>query len=107
MEYLSPEGLRVDGRRAEELRRIKCQLGVLRRADGSAYYEQGNTKALATVYGPREVQYICSWRTFFFLIELFPLFFRLIGRCLQCIIELWSVASILWLLLVQERGRRG
>jgi exosome complex component RRP41 len=31
-------------------------MGVLRRADGSAYYEQGNTRVLAAVYGPREVE---------------------------------------------------
>eukprot|EP01132_Coremiostelium_polycephalum_P009880 gene9880-12121_t len=30
-------------------------MGVFNRADGSAYYEQGNTKIIAAVYGPREV----------------------------------------------------
>ncbi|KAJ1652184.1 Exosome non-catalytic core component, partial [Dispira simplex] len=54
LELLSPEGLRVDGRRANELRRIACKQSVLADADGSAYYEQGNTKVLATVYGPCE-----------------------------------------------------
>lgn len=55
-EYITPEGLRVDGRRCDELRKIRCKLGILSsRADGSAYYEQGNTKVIATVYGPREV----------------------------------------------------
>ncbi|KAJ1648563.1 Exosome non-catalytic core component [Coemansia erecta] len=53
-ELLSPEGLRVDGRRANELRRISCRASVLSSADGSAYYEQGNTKVLVAVYGPRE-----------------------------------------------------
>ncbi|PIA17410.1 exosome component 4 [Coemansia reversa NRRL 1564] len=53
-ELLSPEGLRVDGRRANELRRILCRASVLNTADGSAYYEQGNTKVLVAVYGPRE-----------------------------------------------------
>ncbi len=28
---------------------------MLSQADGSAYIEQGNTKCLAAVYGPREV----------------------------------------------------
>jgi ribonuclease PH len=28
---------------------------VFSQADGSAYIEQGNTKCLAAVYGPREV----------------------------------------------------
>ncbi|KAJ2723822.1 hypothetical protein GGI07_002361 [Coemansia sp. Benny D115] len=53
-ELLSPEGLRVDGRRVNELRRISCRASVLSSADGSAYYEQGNTKILVAVYGPRE-----------------------------------------------------
>jgi len=53
-EYISPEGLRLDGRRPKELRKIECQLGVFTRVDGSAYYEQGNTKVFASVYGPRE-----------------------------------------------------
>ena len=54
-EYLSPEGLRLDGRRPGEVRRVRCRLGVLARADGSAMYEQGNTRVMAAVYGPREV----------------------------------------------------
>lgn len=55
MEYLSPEGLRVDGRRPPELRKLQCKLGVFQQADGSAFMEQGNTKVLATVYGPHDV----------------------------------------------------
>eukprot|EP01098_Paradermamoeba_levis_P008470 TRINITY_DN3512_c0_g1_i1.p1 TRINITY_DN3512_c0_g1~~TRINITY_DN3512_c0_g1_i1.p1 ORF type:complete len:245 (-),score=63.69 TRINITY_DN3512_c0_g1_i1:206-940(-) len=55
MELLSPEGLRTDGRRPNELRNIKCKLGILSKADGSAYYQQGNTKVIVAVYGPREV----------------------------------------------------
>eukprot|EP01102_Stenamoeba_stenopodia_P022610 TRINITY_DN9502_c0_g1_i1.p1 TRINITY_DN9502_c0_g1~~TRINITY_DN9502_c0_g1_i1.p1 ORF type:complete len:250 (+),score=48.24 TRINITY_DN9502_c0_g1_i1:154-903(+) len=55
IEFITPEGLRTDGRRPKELRNIRCKLGLFSRADGSAYFEQGNTKALATVYGPREV----------------------------------------------------
>lgn len=55
IEYLSPEGLRVDGRRPPELRKLKCQLGVFEQADGSASIEFGNTKVLATVYGPHDV----------------------------------------------------
>ncbi|CAG8764875.1 20387_t:CDS:2, partial [Racocetra persica] len=49
-------GLRQDGRRANELRKIKCKPSVLSQADGSAYIEQGNTKCLAAVYGPRETR---------------------------------------------------
>ncbi|XP_043198160.1 exosome complex component RRP41-like [Amphibalanus amphitrite] len=56
MELLSDQGLRVDGRRAHELRNVECRLGVFGRADGSAYLEQGNTRVLATVYGPHEAR---------------------------------------------------
>ena len=56
MELLSDQGYRIDGRRANELRKIECKLGVFEQADGSAYIEQGNTKVLATVYGPHEVR---------------------------------------------------
>ena len=31
-------------------------MGVLTQADGSAKLEQGNTKVLATVYGPHDVR---------------------------------------------------
>lgn len=55
MEFVSPEGLRIDGRRPRELRRISCQLDVLTNADGSAIFEMGNTKVLAAVFGPHEV----------------------------------------------------
>lgn len=53
-ELLADFGLRLDGRRCNELRKLKCRLGVFGQADGSAYLEQGNTKVLAAVYGPRE-----------------------------------------------------
>ena len=56
LDYISPEGLRLDGRRAGELRKISCRVGVLSNAHGSAYYEQGNTKILAAVYGPMEAK---------------------------------------------------
>lgn len=49
-------GLRVDGRRPPELRKLQCKLGVFHQADGSAFLEQGNTKVLATVYGPHDVR---------------------------------------------------
>jgi len=56
VELLSDQGLRVDGRKPGELRRIRCSVGVFAQADGSAYLEQGNTKVLAAVYGPHEVR---------------------------------------------------
>jgi len=49
------EGKRVDGRGLEELRPIKIESGILENADGSAYVEQGMTKILAAVYGPKEL----------------------------------------------------
>ena len=52
---IDEEGVRLDGRRADELRPIKLEVGVLGNADGSAYIEQGRTKILAAVYGPREL----------------------------------------------------
>jgi len=39
-ELLSDQGLRLDGRRSGELRRIRCKVGVFGQADGSAYFEQ-------------------------------------------------------------------
>ncbi|KAF3793830.1 Exosome complex component RRP41-like protein [Nymphaea thermarum] len=56
MEYVSPEGLRLDGRRAMEMRQLRAEMGVVAKADGSAAFEMGNTKVIAAVYGPREVQ---------------------------------------------------
>ncbi|XP_038217960.1 exosome complex component RRP41 [Zerene cesonia] len=53
-DLLSSQGLRLDGRRPDELRRIRCKLGVFTQPDGSAYLEQGNTKVLAAVYGPHQ-----------------------------------------------------
>lgn len=54
-DLISEQGLRLDGRRSHELRLIKCKLGVFNQPDGSAYLEQGNTKVLAAVYGPHQV----------------------------------------------------
>ncbi|XP_047324641.1 exosome complex component RRP41 homolog [Impatiens glandulifera] len=56
MEFVSPEGLRLDGRRPMEMRQIRAELGAVSKADGSALFEMGNTKVIAAVYGPREVQ---------------------------------------------------
>ena len=53
-EFLSPEGFRLDGRRASEIRNLQCRLGGVLQADGSACVEMGNTKVLASVQGPHE-----------------------------------------------------
>jgi exosome complex component RRP41 len=51
---IDDKGLRIDGRRLDQLRPIKLEVGVLDKADGSAYIEQGKNKILVAVYGPRE-----------------------------------------------------
>ncbi|UCH88441.1 MAG: exosome complex exonuclease Rrp41 [Thermoplasmata archaeon] len=55
IQLIDESGIRLDGRRADELRPIKIEAGVLKNADGSAYIEWGKNKILAAVYGPREV----------------------------------------------------
>lgn len=54
-DFLSETGCRIDGRKANELRKINCKLGVFEQADGSAYLEMGQTNVLAAVFGPHEV----------------------------------------------------
>ncbi len=49
------DGKRLDGRRPDELRPMKMEIGVLKNADGSSLIQVGNTKILAAVYGPREM----------------------------------------------------
>lgn len=55
MGKLIKDGIRIDGRRVNELRPIKIEVGVLKNADGSAYIEFGNNKIIVAVYGPKEV----------------------------------------------------
>lgn len=52
---IDEKNIRHDGRKLNELRPIKIEVGPLSNADGSAYIEQGKNKILAAVYGPREV----------------------------------------------------
>jgi exosome complex component RRP41 len=52
---IDKKGLRLDGRKPDELRPIKVEVGVLSNADGSAYIEQGKNKILAAVFGPKEL----------------------------------------------------
>jgi len=51
---VSEDGIRHDGRRLDELRPVKMEVGVLSNASGSAYVEFGKTRVIAAVYGPRE-----------------------------------------------------
>ncbi len=50
---LIENGVRLDGRKPDELRPISMEVGVLKNAQGSAYVEWGKNKVLAGVYGPR------------------------------------------------------
>ncbi len=52
---IDKKGIRSDGRKVDELRPVKLQVGVLSNADGSAYIEHGKNKILVGVFGPREV----------------------------------------------------
>ncbi len=55
IKLIDENGLRIDGRRFDQLRPIRMEVGVLSRADGSAYVEWGGNKILVGVYGPREM----------------------------------------------------
>jgi len=46
---------RSDGRAMDEMRKIEAKVGVIPRADGSAMFAFGDTKATAAVYGPRHL----------------------------------------------------
>lgn len=55
MVLLDANGIRCDGRRIDEPRRIMIKAGGLKNADGSAYIEFGDNKIIAGVFGPRDV----------------------------------------------------
>src|SRR3990167_8879443 len=46
---------RKNNRGFDETRPIEAKVGVIKRADGSAYFRIGNTAAYAAVYGPRNL----------------------------------------------------
>lgn len=53
-DFLTPENLRMDGRKPHEVRPLVFQSGgIVSGADGSASVSMGLTKAIAFVYGPR------------------------------------------------------
>ncbi|CAB4067588.1 EXT1 [Lepeophtheirus salmonis] len=49
---------RLDGERLKDssVRSLFCEVGVLTKCKGSAYIERGQTKVIASVFGPREIQ---------------------------------------------------
>ena len=52
---LDENGIRSDGRKVDETRKVTIKAGVLKNANGSAYIEFGANKILAGVFGPRDV----------------------------------------------------
>jgi exosome complex component RRP41 len=52
---ISEQGVRLDGRKTDELRPIKIEVGILKNADGSAFIQFGKNKIMVAVYGPKEV----------------------------------------------------
>ncbi|MDP3025361.1 MAG: polyribonucleotide nucleotidyltransferase [candidate division Zixibacteria bacterium] len=46
-EMILKEGVRIDGRKANEIRPVTCEIGVLPRAHGSALFTRGQTQSLA------------------------------------------------------------
>jgi exosome complex component RRP41 len=48
-------GKRLDGRKFDEMRELTIKAGIIPNADGSAQVDLGGTRAIAAVYGPREV----------------------------------------------------
>ena len=54
-EPLVVKGKRLDGRSPEQLREIKMKVNVVGNADGSSKVSFGNTVAIVSVYGPKEL----------------------------------------------------
>ena len=59
---LIERGVRIDGRKPEEIRKISVEVGLLDRAHGSALFTRGQTQALASVTlgTPEEYQFVES-----------------------------------------------
>ncbi len=55
MEFFDEEGKRMGGRETDEVRETTMEVGVLDEADGSAMVETGNTRVIASVFGPQEL----------------------------------------------------
>jgi exosome complex component RRP41 len=54
-QFFDEDGLRLDGREKSELRETTANVDVLENADGSAMVETGNTRVVASVFGPQEL----------------------------------------------------
>lgn len=55
MEFIDEDGNRLDGRKRDELRETSMEVDVLENAEGSARVETGNTRVVASVFGPQEL----------------------------------------------------
>ena len=55
IQWFDEEGKRTDGREKDELRPVNMEVGVLEEADGSALVEVGNTRVVASVFGPQDL----------------------------------------------------
>ena len=51
---MDENGIREDGRKADEMRPVEIESGVVPVGDGSAYIKWGKNEAIAAVYGPME-----------------------------------------------------
>ncbi|GAW82956.1 exosome complex exonuclease RRP41 [Plasmodium gonderi] len=59
LEYINEEGYRIDGRKENECRFIKINVGsenIFTEADGFSFYEIGNTKLFSYIQGPTELK---------------------------------------------------
>jgi exosome complex component RRP41 len=52
---MTKEFKRPDGRKVDEIRPMKAEIGIIPNADGSAFFQFGETKAIAAVYGPKKM----------------------------------------------------
>jgi exosome complex component RRP41 len=53
-DILALAGLRIDGRRSDEVRQLRCKLGLQGKCEGSVMLSHGLNKVLCTVNGPVE-----------------------------------------------------
>ena len=54
VQCIDENGIRLDGRTADEMRAVEIECGVIPVADGSARIKWGKNEAIAAVYGPME-----------------------------------------------------
>eukprot|EP01040_Poterioochromonas_malhamensis_P009553 gene9553-10371_t len=55
-EILELANLRIDGRQFDQIRKLKHNIGLIPKADGSAYLEHGLNKVLVILNGPQEIR---------------------------------------------------